>query len=66
MNKREFEETTSELEQKLLRANKLYHKCLSKVILKWMDFKEVENVEDHCIDQKRRVDALFTELKEFH
>jgi len=44
-----FEETVKETEKRLFRANSLYHKCLSKVILKFMDGeKGYENVEEHC------------------
>lgn len=67
MENSRFEETVKETENRLFRANKLYHKCLSKVILKFMEGdKAYQNVEEHCKEQKLRVDTIFKELKEFH
>eukprot|EP00347_Sterkiella_histriomuscorum_P016959 403351200 len=67
MNQEDFENKTIDLERRLDRANKLYHKCLGTVLEKFLQHeKEYENVQEHCLDQKRRVDVLLKELKEFH
>ena len=67
MNSKEFEEKSIELEKRLLRASKQYHRCLGIVLEKFL-IKEpgYEDVTHHCIDQKKRVDTLLTELKDYH
>lgn len=67
MNSEEFENTTIDLEKRLERANKLYHRCIGTVLEKFLQRdNEYQDVTQHCIDQRKRVDALLQELRDFH
>lgn len=67
MNSKEFEERTIDLERRLERASKVHHKCLAAVVEKFLEREEgYEDVSKHCVDQKKRVDALLKELRNFH
>lgn len=67
MNSEEFDNKTVELEKRLERASKLYHKCLGTVLEKFLNKEEgYDDVTKHCVDQKKRVDTLMRELSEFH
>lgn len=66
MNSEEFDNKSIEIERRLERASKLYHKCLGTVLEKFMQKDpEYQDVSKHCIEQKRRVDTLLSELRDF-
>lgn len=51
MNSEDFENKTIDLEKRLERANKLYHKCLGTVLEKYLQRdKEYNDVSKHCVD----------------
>jgi hypothetical protein len=53
MNSKEFEQTTIDLEKRLHKASKSYHKCIGIVLEKYLR-KDVgyEDVTLHCVVQK--------------
>jgi len=68
MNSREFEDKMIDLEKRLERASKIYHKCLGTVLQKFLEKEDpqYDDVTVHCQDQRRRVDSLMKELQEYH
>ena len=51
MNSQEFENKTLDLEKRLQRASKLYHKCVGTVLEKFLSNEEgYDDVSKHCID----------------
>lgn len=68
MNSAEFEDRMTDLEKRLERASKLYHKCLGTVVQKFLEREDDQynDVTQHCLDQKRRVDHLMKELQQYH
>ena len=67
MNSKDFEQRSLDLEKRLERASKLHHQCLGIVLQHFLNNDpEYSDVSQHCLDQKRRVDALMKELQEYH
>ena len=61
----DFAQSTADFEQRLASANAQYHKCLGVVIEKFLIKEQgFHDVTKHCVDQKKRVDALMKELDE--
>lgn len=51
MNSKEFEERNIELERRLQRASKQYHKCFGVVLERFLLKEEgYEDVTKHCVD----------------
>ncbi len=68
MNSQEFEERMVDLERRLERASKAYHRCLGTVVQKFLEREDdqYKDVSLHCLDQKKRCDQLMKELQNFH
>lgn len=55
-----------EVERRLERASRLYHKCLGTVLEKFLQKdEEYTDVSKHCVEQKKRVDVLLRELNDY-
>ena len=64
MSSQEFNQEVKDQETRLERASMLYHRCLGTVLERWLDQDPTyADVSQHCLDQKRRVDALYNEMK---
>ena len=56
-----------QLERALFRASKTHHRCVATTIEKFLN-REVgfNDVRDHCLNEKKKVDNLMKELKQYH
>lgn len=63
MNSDQLNAEIKDLETRLERASILHHRCLGTVVERWLiKDPHYSDVSAHCLDQKRRVDALYKEL----
>ena len=56
-----------QLEKALFRASKIHHRCVGGAIEKFLNRETGYNdVTDHCLDSKRKVDQILKDLKQYH